>query len=110
MCSVTIRLKGFQPVQATLRNHGTVVLKHMGDLHEGSTVTATSLNVPEPARKAFGKGVNAMDDGKLDAAQKNFEKAVEIYPQYAMAWSDLGEVLRRQANPGEARVAIEKAV
>jgi tetratricopeptide (TPR) repeat protein len=110
MCSVTIRLKGFQSVQATLRNRVTIVLKHMGDLHEGSTVTATSLNVPEPARKAFGKGVNAMDDGKLDAAQKNFEKAVEIYPQYAMAWSDLGEVLLREAKPGDARAAMEKAV
>jgi len=110
MCSVTIRLRGFQPVQATLRNHGTIVLKHIGGLHEGSTVTATSLNAPEPAKKAFGKGVNAMDDGKLDAAQKNFEKAVEIYPQYAMAWSDLGEVLLREAKPGDARAAMEKAV
>jgi tetratricopeptide (TPR) repeat protein len=110
MCSVTIRLKGFQPVQATLRNHGTIVLKHIGGLHEGSTVTATSLNAPEPAKKAFGKGVNAMDDGKLDAAQKNFEKAVEIYPQYAMAWSDLGEVLLRETKPGDARAAMEKAV
>lgn len=110
MCSVTIRLKGFQPVQATLRNHGTVVLKHIGGLHEGSTVTATSLNVPEPARKAFGKGVNAMDDGKLDAAQKNFEKAVEIDPDYAQAWSHLGEVLQKESKPKDARVAWEKAV
>jgi len=110
ICSVTIRLKGFQPLQTTLRNHGTVVLKHIGSLHEGSTVTPTSLNAPEPARKAFGKGVNAMDDGKLDAAQKNFEKAVEIYPQYAMAWSDLGEVFRRQAKLEDARAAMEKAV
>ena len=110
MCAVTIRLKGFQPLQTTLRNHGTVVLKHNGSLHEGSTVTATSLNAPESARKAFGKGVNAMEDGKLDAAQKDFEKAVEVYPQYAMAWSDLGEVLRRQAKPGDARTAMEKAV
>jgi tetratricopeptide (TPR) repeat protein len=110
ICSVTIRLKGFQPLQATLRNHGTIVLKHAGGLHEGSTVTATSLNAPEPAKKAFGKGVSAMDDGKLDAAQKNFEKAVELYPQYAMAWSDLGEVLRKESKPAEARAAMEKAV
>ena len=110
LCAVTIRLKGFQSVQATMRNHGTIVLKHIGGLHEGSTVTATSLNAPEPAKKAFGKGVSAMDDGKLDAAQKNFEKAVDLYPQYAMAWSDLGEVLRRESKPEDARAAMEKAV
>jgi tetratricopeptide (TPR) repeat protein len=109
VCSVTIRLKGFQTLNATLRNDATVVLKHIG-LHEGSTVTATSLNAPEAAKKAFGKGVNSMDDEKWAAAQKNFEKAVEIDPDYAAAWSDLGEVLRRQSKPTEARAALEKAV
>jgi tetratricopeptide (TPR) repeat protein len=110
MCSVTIRLKGFQTAQVTLRNDATIVLKHSGVLREGSTVTASSLNAPEPAKKAFGKGVNAMGDEKWAAAQKNFEKAVEIYPEYAMAWSDLGEALRRQSKPMEAREAWEKAV
>lgn len=110
VCSVTIRMKGFQPMTVTLRNDATIVLKHSGALHEGSTVTASSLNAPEPARKAFGKGVNAMDDEKWAAAQKNFEKAVEIYPEYAAAWSDLGEVLKKQSKPAEARAAWEKAV
>jgi Flp pilus assembly protein TadD len=109
VCSVTIRMKGFQSMNATLHNDATIVLKHVG-LHEGSTVSATSLNAPEPAKKAFGKGVNAMDDGKWAAAQKDFEKAVEIDPDYASAWSDLGEVLQKQAKPTEARAAFEKAV
>jgi len=109
MCSVTIRLKGYRPAQVTLRNDATVVLKRMG-LHEGSTVSASALNAPEPARKAYGKGVNAMNDEKWAAAQKNFEKALEIYPDYAAAWSDLGEVLQKQSKPTEARAAWEKAV
>lgn len=109
MCDVTIRLKGFQTLQVTLRNDATVVLKHIG-LHEGSTVSATALKAPEAARKAFGKGVNAMDDQKWAAAQKNFEKAVEIDPDYAQAWSDLGEVLMHQSKPDEARAAWDKAV
>lgn len=108
-CTVTIRLKGYQTTQVTLRNDATIVLKRVG-LHEGSTVSATALNAPEPAKKAYGKGVNAMTDEKWDAAQKNFEKAVQIDPDYAQAWSDLGEVLRRQAKPTEARAAWEKAV
>jgi tetratricopeptide (TPR) repeat protein len=110
VCSVTIRLKGFQTVNATLRNDATIVLKHAGAIHEGSTVTASSLNAPEAAKKAFGKGVNSMDDEKWPAAQKNFEKAVDIYPEYAQAWSDLGLVLQKQSKPTEARAAFEKAL
>jgi tetratricopeptide (TPR) repeat protein len=84
-------------------------LKRVGT-HEGSTVSVTALNAPEPAKKAYGKGVAAMTDEKWAAAQKNFEKAVEIDPDYAAAWSDLGQVLRAQAKPAEARTAWEKAV
>jgi tetratricopeptide (TPR) repeat protein len=109
VCSVTIRLKGYQTAQATLRNNVTIVLKHIG-LHEGSTVSAASLNVPETAKKAFGKGENAINDGKWAVAEKNFEKAVEIDPDYAQAWSHLGEVLQKESKPKEARAAWEKAV
>jgi tetratricopeptide (TPR) repeat protein len=109
VCSVTIRMKGYRAAQYTLRNDSTIVLKRIG-LHEGSTVSATALNAPEPARKAYGKGVNAMTDEKWAAAQKNFEKAVELDPDYASAWSDLGEVLKKQSKPEEARAAWEKAV
>jgi tetratricopeptide (TPR) repeat protein len=108
-CSVTIRLKGYRPAQVTLRNDATIVLKRAG-LHEGSTVSATALNAPEPAKKAYGKGVNAMNDEKWAAAQKNLEKAVEIDPDYAQAWSDLGEVLQKQSKAKEARAAWEKAI
>jgi superkiller protein 3 len=92
-----------------LRNHATIVLKRIG-LHEGSTISATALNAPEPAKKAYGKGVEAMTDEKWPAAQKNFEKAVEIDPDYAAAWSDLGQVLKEQSKPTEARAAWEHAV
>ena len=109
VCSVTIRLKGYQTAQVTLRNNVTVVLKHMG-LHEGSTVSASALNVPELAKKAFGKGENAFNDEKWAAAEKNFEKAVEIDPNYAQAWSHLGEVLLKESKSAEARAAWEKAV
>lgn len=109
VCGVTIRMKGYRAGNYTLRNDSTIVLKRIG-LHEGSTVSATALNAPEAAKKAYGKGVNAMTDEKWAAAQKNFEKAVEIDPDYAPAWSDLGEVLQRQSKPEEARAAWEKAV
>ena len=109
MCSVTIRMKGYQPTQATFRNNGVVTLKRIGD-DESSLVSTTALKAPEPAQKAYGKGVALMIDEKWAAAQKNFEKAVEIYPDYAAAWSDMGETLKHQSKSKEARDAWERAV
>jgi len=109
VCSVSIRLKGYRTTQATFRNNSVVVLKRTGD-NEGSMVSMTALKAPEAAQKAFGKGVVAMTERKWAAAQKNFERAVDIYPQYAAAWSDLGEVFKEQSNNQEARSAWEHAI
>ena len=105
VCSVTIRLKGYRTTQATLRNDAVIVLKRLGD-NEGSMVSMTALKAPEEARKVYGKGVVAMTDEKWAAAQKHFERAVEIYPEYAGAWSDLGEVLHKQSKPEIGRAHV----
>jgi tetratricopeptide (TPR) repeat protein len=69
-----------------------------------------SLNAPKDAKKAYDKGAAAMAEQKWANAQKDFEKAVAIYPEYSQAWSDLGEVLAQQSQPGEARAAFEHAI
>ena len=108
-CPVTIKLAGYRTMEATLRSGAVIVLKRIGD-HEGSMVSMTSLNAPKEARKAFEKGEAAMSESKWPVAQKNFEKAVEIYPQFAQAWCDLGESLHAQARGKEARAAWESAL
>jgi len=108
-CPVTIKLAGYQTMDATLRSGAVIVLKRTGD-HEGSTVSMTSLNAPKEARKAFEKGSAAMSESKWMAAQKSFEKAVALYPQYAQAWCDLGEALHAQSLGKEARAAWERAL
>jgi len=77
VCVVTIRLKGYRAMEATLRNDAVIVLKRLGD-NEGSMVSMTALKAPEAAQKAYGKGVVAMTDKKWAVAQKNFERSVEI--------------------------------
>ena len=109
VCSVTIRMKGYRTTEATFRNDAVIVLKRIGD-NEGSMVSMTALKAPEDAQKAYGKGVVAMTDKKWPAAQKNFERAVEIYPEYAAAWTDLGEVWKAQSKPDEARKAWQRAL
>ena len=108
-CSVTIWLKGYRKASVTLHDGAVIVLKQIGD-PEGSTVSVTALHVPKEAAKAYDKGLGAMSDGKLSGAQKQFEHAVALYPDYAQAWSQLGEVLEQQSEPKEAADACEHAL
>lgn len=108
-CPVTISLAGYRTMDATLKSGAVIVLKRMGD-HESSTVSMTSLNAPKEARKAFEKAQAAMSESKWEVAQKNLEKAVGLYPEYAQAWCDLGETLRSQSKGTEARAAWQHAL
>jgi tetratricopeptide (TPR) repeat protein len=109
VCPVIIRLDGFRTTTGTLRQGATIVLKRIGD-HEGSTISMASLNAPKDAKKAYDKGSAAMSEQKWAAAQKDFEKAVALYPGYSQAWSDLGEALREQSQATEAQAAFEHAI
>jgi tetratricopeptide (TPR) repeat protein len=108
-CAVTILLKGYQKANVTLHDGAVIVLKQIGD-PEGSTVSVTALHVPKEAAKAYDKGLGALSDGKLSAAQKQFERAVALYPDYSQAWSQLGEVLEQQSQPKEAADACGHAL
>lgn len=108
-CAITIWLKGYQKVSTTLHDGVVIVLKQIGD-PEGSTVSVTALHVPKEAAKAYDKGLAAMSDNKLSAAQKQFARATEMYPDYAQAWSQLGEVLEQESKTKEAAAACEHAI
>jgi tetratricopeptide (TPR) repeat protein len=85
------------------------MLKRMGDV-KGTAISATSLAAPKDARHAFEKGSKAFFAEKLPEAEKELEKAVRIYPQYAVAWSRLGDVQHRQQNVQAAHESYEKAL
>ena len=108
-CRVTIRLKGYRTTDATLTEGSTFTLKRSGD-SEGSTVSMTSLNATKDARKAYDRGLAAATRQKYEAAAKAFQAAVAAYPQYAQAWSDLGQVQLALDRPADARASWEHAV
>jgi tetratricopeptide (TPR) repeat protein len=79
------------------------------DRAQGATVSATSLNAPKDAKKAYDKGHHAIENNKLPEAQQELEKAVQRYPQYAAAWRDLGWVYAQQNQLDKARNAFTQA-
>jgi len=108
-CVLTVLLRGYRRTSVIMHDGIVVVLKQIGD-PEGSTISATSLHVPKAAAKAYDKGIAALADEKLPAAQRQFEQAVAVYPDYAQAWSSLGEALEQESKIKAAVAACEHAL
>ena len=69
-----------------------------------------SLAAPKEAKKAYDKGMDALKKKKLEDAQNSFEKAVELYPRYALAWYELGRLRASQDQYDIARGSFNEAI
>ncbi|MGK4301957.1 tetratricopeptide repeat protein, partial [Klebsiella pneumoniae] len=61
---------------------GHIVLHRLSNI-QGFTISATTAQAPGSAKKALQKGQEQQKRGKLEEAQKSFEKAVALYPKFA---------------------------
>ena len=75
-----------------------------------AAVSAARLKIPEKARDEFDKGMEAFGRKKFDEAAKRFKKAVEIYPQYAAAWTNLGVISMQADKVDEGAEYFKKAM
>jgi tetratricopeptide (TPR) repeat protein len=82
---------------------GTILL-HPLSRASSLVVSATTLQAPSNARKAYEKGLEAMRAENWEAAAAEFSKAVKVYPKFAVAWYQLG--LARQSR-NDAAGAVE---
>jgi tetratricopeptide (TPR) repeat protein len=90
-------------------NIGTIILHRMEKV-DGLTISVVSALAPKDARKAYEKGREDEAKNRLDDAQKNFEKAVSVYPQYSSAWFELGRIDEQSNHVDEARKAYQQAI
>ncbi len=75
-----------------------------------ATVSATELKIPEKAQKEFDKGMDAFAAGDNRKAEESFNKAIEEYPNYANAYSNLGVLYIKLGQQAKAKEAFNKAV
>jgi tetratricopeptide (TPR) repeat protein len=115
-CELRAALSGYRSESITLANQRNMdnhvinlVLHYMGDA-KGSSTSATSAQAPKDAQKAYDRGVAAIKAGKPDDAQKELLKAVEIYPRFAAAWFELGQLYERRSHVPEAKDAYTHAL
>jgi Tfp pilus assembly protein PilF len=115
-CEFRAVLPGYQSSTAILRSTGdswqidigTIFLKRVGDAL-GTTVSITSMAAPRDAMRAYEKAQKARQE-KPEEAEKQLNKAVEIYPQFAAAWTLLGDLHRQQERLDQARTEYLRAV
>ena len=88
---------------------GTMVLHRLANV-EGLTISATSALAPKDAKKALEKARNDILKQKWQDADKELEKAVELYPKYASAWLELGNVQQKQKDLEGARKSYAQAL
>lgn len=88
---------------------GRIVLHRLSNV-QGFTISATTAQAPEAARKSLEKGQQQAQKGKWDDAQKSLEKAVSLYPKFAVAWFELGRVQLKNNDAAGARHSFEQAI
>ena len=73
-------------------------------------VSSTDLQVPAKAKKEFEQGADAFAKEKYKKAVQHFEASVEIYPQYARGWNDLGVAKAKAGDEAGAKEAWNQSL
>ncbi len=115
-CTVEAVLPDFNSSALTIANRNILDNPDIGTVRlsreEGATgvaVSSTTASAPKEATKAFEKARSEWLEQKPDRAQRDLEKAVQSYPQFAEAWYQLGKI-QESSSPQEAGNSFSKAV
>jgi Tfp pilus assembly protein PilF len=76
----------------------------------GKMISASELQVPAKAREQLDKAEKQFETGAADDAMESLRKAIEIYPQYARAYNNLGVVLISKGDSNGAIEAFQKSL
>jgi len=88
---------------------GRVVLHRMAQV-EGTSISVTSALAPKPAKKALEKAQQQEKKAKWSQAEQSLEKAVQIYPKYAVAWFELGKIQLRRNDAASAQNSFQQSI
>jgi tetratricopeptide (TPR) repeat protein len=73
-------------------------------------VSAPDLAVPNRARKELEKAIDLSRQQKLQEAIQRLNKAIQIYPQYAVAYNNLGALYGQLGDRSRENEALQKAI
>jgi tetratricopeptide (TPR) repeat protein len=116
-CELRAQMSGYRSTAIRIdaapqqgQNEIGTILVYRTERIVGTTVSATNLLAPKAARKSVEKARKALQKDKFDDAEKLLKSALDIYPRYGEAWSELGVLYLRRNQNEAARTAILKAM
>jgi len=89
---------------------GVILLHRMGTPETATTVTATTLTASKEARKALQKGLELAKKNKPEEAIASLKEAVNVDPEFAFAWCELGKLQLEHDHIPDAHESFEAAV
>ncbi|MBZ5669811.1 MAG: tetratricopeptide repeat protein [Acidobacteriia bacterium] len=116
---LTIKAAGYYPIQQELDVRSAILAVPIravltpipGAKRAGEALlTLTDQIAPRKARKAYEKGVQAVQAHNLPDAQRDFSEAVAVYPCYARAQTGLAALLIGGRDLPAAEAALHKAI
>lgn len=91
----------------------TVRIHRKGDSKStaaGSVVSAKALKIPKNAEKEFDRGDKALEKKDYPEARDHFQKAIDLYPSYDVAYNGLGATLVQTGDIDGAQKAFERSI
>ena len=114
-CELRAELPGYTSTSIRLdpsMNNSSVgiIMLHSRTKKADGMVTVASLEVPAKARREFEKGSEQLEKGNLVEAEKSLRKAIDQYPNFAEAWTRLGDLEQRRKNTDAAMQDYQEAI
>ena len=75
-----------------------------------SEISARELRIPGKARKSFNKGATLLAEKKSAASIREFQRAIQAFPEFYEAYYKIGIAQLNLEQPGEAQAAFEKSI
>ena len=116
-CEIRASLSGFLSTTIILMsrtvlddpNIGVLYLSRLASVDE-LTLSVTTASAPKDAQNAYEKGIDNAKKQKWTDAERDFLKAVQVYPRYSVAWYELGRVYQQEKKFDDAARALNEAI
>jgi tetratricopeptide (TPR) repeat protein len=105
----TIAMTSSAPAEFEVQVKRPVQLDHWG-MPASGFVSASDLGAPSRARKEFDRANELIGRQELAEAIKRLNKAISIYPSYALAYNNLAVLYARLGESAREREALQKAI
>ena len=85
-------------------------MESQDSLRRGAMVSTRELAIPEQARQEYGEAIKRLAKREVDKAVAHLKRAVEIAPQFAVAWNHLGTIAYQTSDYPGAEACFRQAL